>query len=505
MQKKLSKRYVHLLGIVVLGLGLVHCATPSSYEPATIRRDFAAPPQTMGIPQADEDSPAPAAALPPGQTPQGPLTLSRAIELALAHNPDLQMAQARIQSAQAKLEGSAAPYYPRVSVYTEYMRGDAPSAYLFKTIDQRQLPPDTNFNDPGSFGNWESGLTANWNLYNGGRDRLGRQTAASSETAAHLDRHSIENRMTAVVIQAFYDTRAAREFIKTAQASVATVQSQLKVMNVRFAGGGALKSDILSLEVRLAQAREELVRSRNQYRIAQAALANALGIEPDPPLELADDPSSGQSPSHSAKLPADLADGLAHAVIHRPELAKVAEQLRQTRISLDGARSGYLPRVDLTAKYYLDDPDLSYDLDRDNWFAALFLNWDLFTGFSTRSDTAGATAAIQEVLAAERKALLEIKFDVQRAYLNLEAAEERLKVALSAVDKAEESLDLVKKQYEGGSATVTRYLEAELDRNHARIRAIAARYDREKTRAEIGRAIGYWRPPAQPQKDTPQP
>jgi outer membrane protein TolC len=67
------------------------------------------------------------------------------------------------------------------------------------------------------------------------------------------------------------------------------------------------------------------------------------------------------------------------------------------------------------------------------------------------------------------------------------------------VDKAEESLDLVKKQYEGGSATVTRYLEAELDSNQARIRAIAARYDREKARAEIGRAIGHWQNQSQPE------
>ena len=77
--------------------------------------------------------------------------------------------------------------------------------------------------------------------------------------------------------------------------------------------------------------------------------------------------------------------------------------------------------------------------------------------------------------------------------------------AYTAVDKAEESLDLVKKQYEGGSATVTRYLEAELDRNQARIRVIVARYDREKARAEVGRAIGYWHQPLGTQEDTPQP
>ncbi len=58
--------------------------------------------------------------------------------------------------------------------------------------------------------------------------------------------------------------------------------------------------------------------------------------------------------------------------------------------------------------------------------------------------------------------------------------------------EAEESLSLVKKQYEGGSATITRYLEAELDRNRARTRSAAAYYDRDKAIADIARAVGYW-------------
>ena len=69
---------------------------------------------------------------------------------------------------------------------------------------------------------------------------------------------------------------------------------------------------------------------------------------------------------------------------------------------------------------------------------------------------------------------------------------EKLAVSKASVEQAEESLSLVKKQYEGGSATITRYLDAELARNRARIRATVAFYDREKARAAVGRALGYW-------------
>jgi outer membrane protein TolC len=76
--------------------------------------------------------------------------------------------------------------------------------------------------------------------------------------------------------------------------------------------------------------------------------------------------------------------------------------------------------------------------------------------------------------------------------LKLEEAKARLAVTEASAAQAEESLRLVKKQYEGGSATITRYLDTELSLNRARIRSTAAFYDREKTRAAVGRALGYW-------------
>jgi outer membrane protein TolC len=63
-------------------------------------------------------------------------------------------------------------------------------------------------------------------------------------------------------------------------------------------------------------------------------------------------------------------------------------------------------------------------------------------------------------------------------------------VAEKAVDLAAESFDLVHREYEGGAATITRYLQAELDYNRARVRKTAAFYDRERARADLARALG---------------
>ena len=74
----------------------------------------------------------------------------------------------------------------------------------------------------------------------------------------------------------------------------------------------------------------------------------------------------------------------------------------------------------------------------------------------------------------------------------LNEAQQRLKVATTNTQTAGETYQLIKRQYEGGSAGITRYLEAELAYSRARIRETSAYFDRQKAHAQIARAIGYW-------------
>lgn len=423
---------------------------------------------------------------PEPEIPSGPLSLLQAIETALQNNPEIDMAVARIQQSEALIDEALASFWPVVSTFMEYMQGDAPSAYLFRTIDQRKLPQGVDFNDPGWFENYEVGLKAGFNLYNGGRDLLRKRMAETGLEIHELDHQSVENAVIASVIEGYFNVLAAEDFMQIAGESVTTVGTQLKIMRVRYEAGGALKSDVLSLEVRLAQAREGLVRAKNNDRLTIAALANLLGLNPDAALSCKEDQVV------PLELPPDYESGIVQALANRPELQKVRQQIIQARMALDVARAGYFPRLDAQGRVYYDDPGLSFSNDRRNWTAGIILNWDLFTGFSTRARMGKEKAVLEEMMAADRKTTLSIQLDLKTAYLKLAESEARLEVTKASVAQAEESLRLVKKQYEGGSATITRYLDAELARNRARIRTAAACYDREKARAAVGRALGHW-------------
>ena len=422
----------------------------------------------------------------PLQAPKGALALDQAVRIALQGNPDVEMALARIRQAHAAIDEADAAFWPTLSLYGEYLQGDAPSTYFFKTIDQRMLPPGVQFNDPGWFENYEVGLHARVNLFRGGRDLLRRRMAETGLHIHELDRQSIENALVESVIHAYFQALAGRDYVQIAEQSVATVEEQKRVLEVRYRAGGALRSDLLSLEVRVAQAKEELVRARNNHALSLVALAILLSFDPDTPINL----EGGQE--ISPPFPENYASGLAQALAARPELKKARHQVVQSYMALDMAKAEYLPTLDAHAKYYMNDPDARFNTSRDNWVAGIILNWDVFTGLSTRAKEDQARGVLEEMLAWDRKATQAVQLDVKSAYLGLAEAKARIEVTRAAVAQAEESLFLVKKEYEGGSATITRYLEAELALNRARIRARTAHYDKEKSLASIGRGIGYW-------------
>ena len=106
------------------------------------------------------------------------------------------------------------------------------------------------------------------------------------------------------------------------------------------------------------------------------------------------------------------------------------------------------------------------------------------------AETARARAGLEELKARRRSLERLVDFEVRQAWSNLETARARFDVATSNVSRAEEVLELVRKQFRGGEATVTHLLQVETDRTDARFREVAARYGVKKAKAAWGHALG---------------
>ncbi|MBF0413752.1 MAG: TolC family protein [Desulfamplus sp.] len=412
------------------------------------------------------------------------MAIEDAIKTTLIQNPDIGIAREGVKIAEEALKQTDAFFRPRVTLFSEVSTGDAPSAYLFKTIDQRTLPPNTNFNDPGTFTNLETGVNVNFNVYKGGIDSLNTRVAQSDVREKRSITYQTENIIISSVIKLFFSVLKAQEYVEIARQSVETIQEQLRIMNVRFQGGGVLKSDILSLEVRLADAKKDLVQSQNLYTTTITAFNTLLGNRPEDEIELA----------RNCECPVTFPDTYKEAVViameKRPEIVQSKEMIQKARLALKKADAGYLPSVDLNGRWYIGSDALKVNGGSDNYTAALTMNWDIYTGNSTRSDVVMAKHGLALALKNFEKTELMIHQDVRQAYLNHDDALQRLDVAGKSVDMADESLMLVKQRYEGGSDGITRYLETELARNRAMINKAAAFYDEKIALSDIAKSMG---------------
>lgn len=440
------------------------------------RRDFVPPPPPASLrpPPLELES----------SLPSAPLTADDAIRLALARNPDLRAAAARVAQARARRAESAAMFWPRLTADVAYLHGDAPSAYLFKRIDARRLHPGVDFNDPGSFDNFEGGLGLQWNLFNGGRDLLGHWSADAAAAASGLARDASANALIATVVATYLDARAAHALLAADDASVRTVESQVAESRVKVEGGSALRSDALSLEVRLAEVRELRLRSETAERLAIAGLRELLALPDDVPIELAD------SAYATGTLPETAAEALVEAYRLRPEAAAARSAVGRARLELAAADRAYLPRVDVLTRLYSDVPSLHTSPKDPDYTVVLALSVDLFDGGARAAAIQRARAVVDEMTESDRKGLLAIARDVETAYLRLGEARARYQVAAQAVGAADESLQLVTVQYRGGAAAVTRYLEAESGQSRVRTAKIQAQLDVERATVDVERAIG---------------
>ena len=416
------------------------------------------------------------------------LSLTDCIELALEANPDIGVAVARIRHAEAILDEARAPFLPVLSTSTEILGADSPSLYLFKTIDSRTFSSGTDFNYPGTFGSIETGVTLRYNLYNGGRDRLRRWMAATGRDLSQLGLQEARNSLAASVIQTFFTIQAQTEMVATTRLSVRTVRARYEETRAKMELGSALRSDVLSLKVRLAEAEERVIRAVNSRLLSISALANLLGEDADARISLGADEDDGWLP---ADLPEQYEVAVAEAMARRPELLQARRIVERAAMDVDSRWLAYLPRADAGARVYWTSTDFDYSGDRRNWFAGVTLSWDLFDGGSRKAQVDQARSVLDEMLSADRKMALSVQLDVKTAYLRMEEARARLGVAEATVEQAAESLMLVRSQYEEGTATITRFLETELMVTQARMRRTSAQYDLKRSRADAARTMGW--------------
>lgn len=418
-------------------------------------------------------------------------TLKQAVDHALANNPDLQIAIERIGHAEAQLGIALSAFYPQITARASYEHSNNPAQVFSMILSQRDFNANSiqDINNPGYRQNFRPEIVGKLSLFRGGQDYHHSKAAELGIDAAEFERSSVHNALIEAVTISYYTYLAALEAQKVAQDSIVAITSELNQTKLRYEAGTALKSDVLSLEVKLAETQDAEIRAANSIELSKTSMANLLGLPSNQAFTILSPSSILIKP----KLTDSFSNLLALALLERPEIKAAAKQVQIREHQLKIEQGAYLPKADAFVSYGQNSQHPGFSGQRDNVTVGVAVEMNLFSGFNTKQRISAAERKLAEVRETERKTRLAIEQEVKVAFLKLEEALARLRVTEASVRAADEALRLVNEERRAGMVTVTRYIESEVAKNKAQSNSIAAHYDALNAETALKKAIGDWK------------
>lgn len=422
----------------------------------------------------------------PGVTwAQAPLTLPEAIARAQAANPDARAAEVAERQAAARLTQARAGYLPSVDVTESWQRGNQPVFVFSSLLAQRQFAA-SNFaidalNRPDAVNNLRLGVTVDQVVFDPST-RAGVRAATLGRDLATTSRAVVAQDLALGVTTAYGAVLAADAAGRAAAATLETAAADLELARNRRDAGRVTDADVLRIEVFLARAREQQIRSTADATIARARLNQLMGAPLDDTFTLDDSPAS------DAMAATDLPALEAEAVNARADLKLSVLQEQLAAAAVDAARANFLPRVYAQGGYEANGG--TWGGRASSWMTGAVARVNLFRGFADQARLAEARHT-QSLRAIEReKAHTAARVDVRIAVARLEAARAAEGVGRAAVAQARESHRIVRDRYDGGLADVAALLAAAEAVQQADARHAAARVDVTVAAATLSRALG---------------
>ena len=402
-------------------------------------------------------------------------TLEAALRFAATNSPDAKISVERIKQAEAVLGQAQSSFEPRVQLQSSYIRTDNPVTVFGAVLNQRSFGPALNFNNVPDVDNFNVRSVFSYPLYSGGRNTALRAAAQAGTGMAQEEALVVKQELAYAVARTYHEIQRAQALTQATDAAVKALEGNLQIAQKRFQAGTILKAEVLDIEVRLAQAREDVVRVRNGQALAKRAMLNLLGIT-----------------EGSIELPEKMTEVAMPAVQtmgQRPELKTIHAQQRAAAAQVEAARSGYKPQVSAFASL---DQDYGSRLGGDgrSYTAGVMAQWNLWDGKLTRSKVDEARAQQAALNEMEHKLSLAIDFEVEQARLNLTEADQRLVVTEKVIAQAAESVELTRARFEQGLALTTQLIDAEAALTGARVRRAEAQAARQIAVAALRRALG---------------
>lgn len=402
----------------------------------------------------------------------GELTLSRAVEIALSGNPLIHATQAGRELAGAKVEEALAGRLPLLQFQETFTNSNNPVFVFGSTLEQARFGSQDfqlhSLNNPDPLSNFRTAISLRQPLYNQRQISTAIAQARLGSEQAERQNEFIGQSMRFEVIRAYYGILVAQARKGVAEEAVKMGEADEKSIRARFEKGMVVQSDLLAVQVQLAEYRQQKIQAEGDVAVAYADLNTVLGL----PIDTSHTVTSLLT-KKDFEFP-EQEEWIRYALLQRPDYVQASLALQSSKERVHGTRGQFFPKLDLFATYGASGRNLTSG--SSDYAISTSLTFNLFDpGRKARLKQAQAAEAIA---GAERVRLAnQIRLEVVRSYRQYLSAHDRQEVASRAVGEATETLRIILDRYHAGLTTITEVLRAETALVRARTNLILTRYD----------------------------
>jgi outer membrane protein TolC len=461
------------------------------------------------------------------------MTLSECLNLAMEGSHRRPASRFAVAMAEAQHRQALGGYWPQIGLKGGYQRMDEAPNFLFPAAQMGippqklnipagtamvtipagvlgpnpiQLPVNTpaqTFNVPGQMFDIPAqdiklmdpdsvfaALNATWLLYDGGMRKGYRQQARGlvdimKEEARRTDLEIVDS-----VKRYYYGSVLARQLRRVGLDTLARMEATLNLTETMYkeGSGKVKKTDFLDNKVMVESLRAMVAQLEKNELMAQAALANTMGLRWDESVR----PADKELPFSPYQEPLDLL--VANAYQFNPDWGKVEAGIRAAEGAVRTSRSEYFPKLAVTGelhKWWNEyGAGMATDNNKEGWTVGVGVEIPLFTGFSTRAKVAEGRARVAKIK--EEQFLLKegLGLQIKDIFLGLDAAQKSHQATLDAMKAAEENRDLNTRAYQNELVETEKVIRAQLMEALMSAQHYKTRYDHLALQSHLNLLVG---------------
>jgi outer membrane protein TolC len=402
------------------------------------------------------------------QTAAGPLTLKRAIELALQNSKDIQV---------AKIQASIADHAALIS-RAEFM----PNLYAGSGAGYSDGIPET----PGGRAPSVFNVTYTEKVFNEPLRGQGRELQEQARSQRIL-LEDMKNSVIARTAAAYLELGKVRHSLELLRKEQESAEKILQVTQERQGEGYELPVEVTKAQLSKAQVVQRILQLEGREDELEVFLRNQLGLGQDQVMEVTPEDLPGEAEQEGANL-------IAMTMQNNAGLRIAESDVRAKEFRLTGEKRGYLPTLELVSVYSLLAKYNNYaqffnHFQRNNFNAGVQVQMPLF---SARTKAAIGLAKVNLDVAkanlANKKS--EVSADVRLRTRRLRERDAAKEVARLELQLAQQNVAVLQSQFGEGKLNLREVEKARLDENEKWMTYLDANFQRQQAQIELLRTAG---------------